>query len=110
MRGIAVHVLAALAVSVVAASAFSPTSAVAQSKNCYEQIGCPHKRYFQKRELRQISCQLLRDVRNMVTWSTNRTVIASRPRPPRKTTGARVAGTTTRPMCPSMGSNGITSR
>jgi hypothetical protein len=35
-------------------------------KNCYEQIGCPHSRYFQKSELRQISCQLLRDVRNIV--------------------------------------------
>jgi len=35
-------------------------------KNCYEQIGCPHQRYFKVAEVRGISCQFLRDVRNQI--------------------------------------------
>ena len=34
--------------------------------NCYENIGCDDSEYFAARDLRQLSCQSLWEVRNMV--------------------------------------------
>jgi len=34
--------------------------------NCYELIGCTDSEYFAKRDLRQLSCQNLWDVRNTI--------------------------------------------
>src|SRR5215217_9721860 len=46
--------------------------------NCYEQIGCDDSDYFQRSDLRQLSCQSLYEVRNLIykqngfCFSTNR--------------------------------------
>jgi hypothetical protein len=54
--------LAALALAVAALIA-SPSSARA---NCYELIGCTDKDYFKASQLKQLSCQILWEVRNTI--------------------------------------------
>jgi hypothetical protein len=57
LAGVAV-VAAALAVLLV-----SPSPARA---NCYELIGCTNKDYFKSAQLKQLSCQILWEVRNTI--------------------------------------------
>ena len=62
--GIGVATVAALCVAaVVAALLASPSPARA---NCYELIGCTNKDYFKTSQLKQLSCQILWEVRNTI--------------------------------------------
>jgi hypothetical protein len=56
--------IAALSIAAIgAALVVSPSPARA---NCYELIGCTDKDYFQAAQLKQLSCQILWEVRNTI--------------------------------------------
>jgi hypothetical protein len=45
---------------------FAPSPVQAAQGNCYELIGCTDKDYFKPYHLKQLSCQILWDVRNTI--------------------------------------------
>ena len=58
--------LAATALSLAAAGAALIASPSPASANCYELIGCTNKDYFKASDLKQLSCQILWEVRNTI--------------------------------------------
>lgn len=59
--------LAAVAIlSIAAAGATLLASPSPASANCYELIGCTNKDYFKTSQLKQLSCQILWEVRNTI--------------------------------------------
>ena len=56
----------AAAASSLATSCFSSPHLRRRAPNCYELIGCAYKDYFKSSDLKQLSCQILWEVRNTI--------------------------------------------
>jgi hypothetical protein len=61
LEGVAAMQIKSLAIAFAILSFAGPAMA-----NCYEGIGCTDSEYFTKRDLRELSCQALWDVRNTI--------------------------------------------
>jgi YARHG domain len=59
-------VAAVAALSIAAAGATLLVSPAPARANCYELIGCTNKDYFKASQLKQLSCQILWEVRNTI--------------------------------------------